>query len=112
NDGGQMQANASEIGDDDLAQAAAYFGGLLAPAPNGALATDSAEWTRGAALYRDGDVAAGILSCRSCHDDRDENRPKGPFLKAQHAAYLAKQLRDWRSGERTNDESMAAIAAK
>ena len=37
-----------------------------------------------------------------------------PLLKAQHAAYLAKQLRDWRSGERRNDvtEAMPAIAAK
>jgi len=35
-------------------------------------------------------------------------------LKAQHAGYLAKQLRDWRSGERRNDSSqiMPAVAAK
>src|SRR5947208_12526830 len=47
NDGGQMQATASEVGDDDLEKAAAYFGGLPAPPPDPSVATDSAEWKRG-----------------------------------------------------------------
>jgi cytochrome c553 len=114
NDGGQMVATASDVSDDDLAKAAEYFAGLPAPAPIDPPAGDTVEWQRGFALYQDGDAAANITSCRSCHDDREPNRPNGPFLKAQHAAYLAKQLRDWRSGARTNDESrtMPAIAAK
>jgi len=33
-------------------------------------------------------------------------------VAAQHAAYLAKQLRDWRAGARTNGVEMPAIAAK
>jgi cytochrome c553 len=114
NDGGQMAATASDVSDDDLAKAAEYFASLPAPAPSDSLASDSVQWKRGAALYQDGDAAASITSCRSCHDDREPNRPYGPLLKAQHAAYLAKQLRDWRSGARTNDvsQTMPAIAAK
>jgi cytochrome c553 len=114
NDGGQMEATASDISDDDLARVAAYFGGLPAPPPDGSFSMDSEEWRRGAALNQDGDPARGIASCRSCHEDSEGSRLQGPFLKAQHAAYLAKQLRDWRLGERTNDESqtMPAIAAK
>lgn len=114
NDGGQMAAIAGEIDDNDLAKSAAYFAGLPPPPPDPSLATDSEDWRRGAALYRDGDAVSGIASCGSCHDDAEPKRPDAPLLKAQHAGYLAKQLRDWRSGERRNDSSqiMPAVAAK
>jgi cytochrome c553 len=58
-DGGQMVAIASEIGDDELAKTAAYFGGLPAPPPDASPEMETAEWRRGAALYQDGDAAAG-----------------------------------------------------
>src|SRR5262245_8207835 len=114
NDGGQMQAIASDIVDDDLARTAAYFAGLPPPPLDGSVATNGEEWRRGAALYRGGDAASGITGCSSCHDDPEGKRPDAPLLKAQHGAYLAKQLRDWRSGERQNDVSrtMPAIAAR
>jgi cytochrome c553 len=114
NDGGQMQAVASDISDEDLARAADYFGGLAPPPPDASMAKGSAEWQRGAALYRDGDAKAGIERCRSCHESAERDHPQGPYLTAQHSAYLAKQLRDWRSGARTNDPShaMPALAAK
>jgi cytochrome c553 len=114
NDGGQMAAIAGEIDDKDLAKSAAYFAGLPAPPPDASLPTDSEAWRRGGALYRDGDAASGIARCSSCHDEAGSVRPDAPLLKAQHAGYLAKQLRDWRSGDRKNDVSrtMPAIAAK
>jgi len=114
NDGGQMAAIAGEIGDEDLAKSAAYFAGLPSPPPDGSLAVESEEWRRGAALYWDGDASSGIAKCSSCHDNAESKRPDAPLLKAQHAAYLAKQLGDWRSGERRNDSSqiMPAVAAK
>ena len=114
NDGGQMVAIAGEINDRDLARSAAYFAGLPAPPPDVSLLADSADWRRGAALYRHGDATVGIAPCSSCHEDANSERSGAPLLKSQHAAYLAKQLRDWRSGERGNDLShtMPAIAAK
>jgi cytochrome c553 len=114
NDGGQMAATAGEIDDQGLEESAAYFAGLPPPPPDLSVATDTQEWRRGAALYREGDAVAGIKRCSSCHDDADPKRPDAPLLKAQHTAYLAKQLRDWRSGERHNDptQTMPAIAAK
>jgi cytochrome c553 len=114
NDGGQMEATAADVSDDDLVETAAYFSGLPAPPPDGSVKTDTTEWRRGAALYQDGDAAIGIAPCQSCHDGTEQGKPPGPFLKAQHAAYLAKQLREWRSGERVNDvsHSMPAVAAR
>ena len=114
NDRGQMATVAGEIDDEALAKSAAYFAGLPAPPPDTSLTAESEEWRRGAAIYRDGEAASGIVKCSSCHDDPQSKRPDAPLLKAQHAAYLAKQLSDWRSGERNNDfsQTMPAIAAK
>jgi cytochrome c553 len=114
NDGGQMAAIAGDINDHDLAKSAAYFASLPAPPPDASLPTDTEDWRRGAALYREGDATVGISKCSSCHDDANSARIVAPILRAQHAAYLAKQLRDWRSGERRNDstQTMPAIAAR
>ena len=112
NDGGQMEASASDIADADLARTAAYFASLPPPPPDGAVQTNGPEWRRGAALYQDGDQAAGILPCGRCHDDAPPGQPQGPYLSSQHAPYLAKQLRDWRSGARTNSEEMPTIVTK
>ncbi len=114
NDGGQMASVAADIGDEDLAKAAEYFGGLPDPPPDSSLATESEEWLRGATLFRKGEPATGIAQCGACHDGAAPERADAPYLKAQHAAYLAKQLRDWRSGDRRNglDQVMPAIAAK
>lgn len=114
NDGGQMATIAAEIDDEGLAKSAAYFAALPAPPPDASLTAESEEWRRGAALYRHGEPASGIEKCSFCHDEKDSKRPDAPLLKAQHAAYLTKQLRDWRSGERRNDlsQTMPAIAAK
>jgi len=114
NDGGQMSAIAADVNDADLARSAAYFSELPAPPPDRSIASESEEWKRGAALFQDGDDAAGIVKCRACHDNTASKQLGVPFLKAQHADYLAKQLRDWRSGERRNDvsETMPAIAAR
>lgn len=113
NDGGQMAAIAGEINDKDLTKSAAYFADLPPP-PGTSLPVDSEDWKRGAALYRNGDSAAGIAQCSACHEGAAGQSLEAPFLTAQHAAYLAKQLQDWRSGERANDttQTMPAIAAK
>ncbi len=108
-----MVAIAGDIDEENLAKSAGYFAGLPAPPPDASQTTDSADWRRGAALYRDGDGVAGIAGCGSCHEPASA-RGDAPLLKAQHAAYLEKQLQDWRSGARNNDPSrfMPAIAGK
>ena len=117
NDGGQMGASASDIDDGFLAKTAAYFASLPPPPADASLQdassqTDGAKWRRGAALFQDGDTAAGIPPCRTCHDNVAAAEPPGPFLTSQHAPYLAKQLRDWRAGARANSAEMPMIAAK
>lgn len=43
--------------------------------------------------------------CAACHGaDGNGNNPEWPKLAGQHASYLAKQTREYRSGERQNEQ--------
>ena len=61
-----------------------------------------------------GDAEAGkakAVVCSACHGiDGNSVNPLWPNLAGQHAAYLAKQMRAFRSGER-KDPVMAPMAA-
>jgi len=54
-----------------------------------------------------GDVSAGrqkALMCQTCHGlDGRAKIPEAPNLAGQNALYLAKALKDYRSGARKND---------
>ena len=59
------------------------------------------------AAHADGDVAAGekkAQPCQACHGVDGNKTPDGqyPRLAGQYEDYLAKTLRDYRSGERKN----------
>ncbi len=58
-----------------------------------------------------GGVLAGIGRCQGCHgEDGDSLTPVIPKLAGQHASYLLKQLRDFKSGARKH-EIMSVMAA-
>ena len=59
----------------------------------------------GERIYRGGNRESGVPACIACHGPRGfGNGPAGfPRLAGQHATYTAKQLEDWRIGNRTND---------
>ncbi|MFL0811283.1 MAG: cytochrome c4 [Agarilytica sp.] len=71
----------------------------------------------GARVYRSGNLENGVPACTGCHSPRGMgNAPAGyPRLSGQHADYIAKQLRDFRAGNRTNDgatSEMREVAKK
>lgn len=61
-----------------------------------------------------GDAAAGKSKsavCTACHGaDGNSTNPLWPNLAGQHAAYMVKQLKDFKSGAR-KDPMMAPMAA-
>ena len=72
---------------------------------------------RGEALYRGGKLEDGMPACVGCHLPNGEglNLALYPKLNGQHASYTAKQLTDFREGDRVNDGDamiMRSIAAK
>ena len=67
----------------------------------------------GNVIHAGGDVAAGKAKsaiCVACHGaDGNSVNPVWPKLAGQHAAYLEKQIKDFRDGRR-KDPMMSAMA--
>ena len=109
-----MTSQAVMLSDQDMADLAVYFESL--PGPAQAVA-DPDLVGKGEALYRGGEVSKEIAACIACHGPTGAGNPAAnyPALKGQHAAYTAKQLRDYASGERVSDGKtrvMREIAGK
>ncbi|WP_172597734.1 c-type cytochrome [Sulfuriflexus mobilis] len=70
----------------------------------------------GKRLYHTGIKNRGVAACASCHGITALGNPtvKYPALAGQHREYINKALKDFRSGERSNDPQslMRNIAAK
>ncbi|WP_373386715.1 cytochrome c [Pseudomonas alcaligenes] len=109
----EMTGMLTNLSDQDLADIAAYF----ASQKMSVGAADPKLVERGEALFRGGKLAEGMPACTGCHspDGAGLAAASFPKLGGQHAQYVAKQLTDFREGNRTNDGDamiMRAIAAK
>ena len=109
-----MTSQAMMLSDEDMADLAVFYAGL--PAPVQAVA-DPDLVGKGEALYRGGDVTNQVAACIACHGPTGTGNPAAayPALKGQHAAYTAKQLKDYASGDRVSDGKtriMREIAGK
>jgi cytochrome c553 len=108
----QMTPVAAQLTHDQLAQVAAYFGGLKAgPALGKAdvLAEDHI-----ARLILRGDPARRLPPCESCHARGVGGPPEAPIIAGQNSAYIAAQLHAYKDGARRNDvyRRMRDIAAR
>ena len=109
-----MTSQALMLSEQDMADLAVYFESLSGPAQ---AVADPDLVARGEALYRGGEVSNQVAACAACHGPSGAGNPAAryPALKGQHAAYTAKQLRDYASGERESDGKtriMREIAGK
>jgi cytochrome c553 len=70
-----------------------------------------ADVAAGEALYSNGDASRGVTACLTCHGPKGQSAVgTWPKLSAQHAAYLAKQLRNFKEGSRANPVMMGMAA--
>ena len=107
-----MSAQATGLSDQDMADLAAYYSKL-----NGSQgAADEKLAAAGAKLYRGGNKKKGVAACSSCHSPTGAGNPEANFpkLSGQHAPYVEKAMKDFRSGTRSNDMNsmMRNIAEK
>ncbi|MGH1352004.1 MAG: c-type cytochrome [Methyloligellaceae bacterium] len=113
NDGGQMEAIVTEVDEENIPLIAKYFSGLEVPAP---VITDISDETfrKANQLFLKGDKGREIPACSGCHVKSNKEYNSAPFLTAQHASYLEKQLLNFKDKTRGNDknEIMQNIAAK
>lgn len=91
---------------DDKARAdlAAYFSSQKRS--DGVAAEDQVEL--GGKIYRGGNKASGVAACMACHGPTGAGNPAANFpnLAGQQAIYVAKALKDFRSGARATDPNM------
>ena len=109
----EMTGLLDNLSDQDLADMAAFY----ASQQMSVGAADPKLVEAGQALFRGGKLDEGMPACIGCHmpDGSGMAAAGFPKLAGQHATYTAKQLTDFREGNRTNDGEamiMRAIAAK
>lgn len=107
-----MEPMVASLSEEDMADLAAFFS-TQARTPGQA---DPAQVELGERLYRAGNAKTGVAACSGCHGPAGNGNPGADFpsLHGQHAAYMEKALKDFRSGTRTTDPNkmMRDIAAK
>ncbi|MFV3403882.1 MULTISPECIES: c-type cytochrome [Pseudomonas] len=109
----EMTGMLANFNDQDLADIAAYFSSQKGSVG----AADPKLVERGRALFNGGDLEKGMPACTGCHSPNGAGLALAgfPHLGGQHAQYVAKQLTDFREGNRTNDGdamTMRTIAGK
>ncbi|MFK0569730.1 c-type cytochrome [Endozoicomonas sp.] len=109
----EMAPFVSTLSKQDIEDLAAWYASQ--PAPLGA--TDPKYVSLGEALYRGGDAKKAIPACSACHSITGKGNYLAGFpqIAGQKPEYTAKQLRDFREGDRTNDgdiKIMRTIAEK
>jgi len=107
-----MAMMAASVSEQDVADIAAYFAAQPAMAAAKPRA-DSVQHGAIARLFRQGDASRQVLPCAACHGAAGEGLAgAGPVIGGQGRRYLAQQLHNWRSGERSNHPAMRATAAQ
>src|SRR5262245_8006234 len=107
NDGGAMSGIAETLNDAEIEIIVRHFARqVLRPRA----AEEEGDVVTGRRLYFSG--KPGVAACVSCHGTASPKIAAAPRISGQHAAYLAKQLADFRDGARRNDVQgvMPAIA--
>ncbi|MDO9225531.1 MAG: c-type cytochrome [Pseudomonadota bacterium] len=107
-----MAPNVTKLSADDMLNLAAYFS---AQQPKPRQAKDASLIAEGQKLYKGGNAGSGVPACASCHGPSGAGIPTlFPRLAGQHSKYVLTQLKNFRSGDRSNDggKMMQVIAKK
>lgn len=117
-----MSPMAQPLGAKDIEDIAAYFAtGTPQPATGTA-----ASMATGRQIYEGGRHRPAVIACKGCHSPNGAGNGNvakmmaapmaviAPAIGSQHAAYVLRQLKAYRSGQRTNDVGriMGEIASR
>ncbi len=97
-----MTPPAQALTPDELAAVAAYFGRMREGPVLGSANISTADDEMVRLIHR-GDPARRLAPCESCHAAGSGGPPETPAIAGQNRAYLERQLRAFRDGERRND---------
>ena len=98
-----MTPMATTLSDQDMEDLAAYYATQTATG----LEADPEKVPVGQRLFRGGDERLGIAACVACHGPSGDGNPTAlyPAIRSQHASYVEKQLKEYRSGTRQTDQN-------
>ena len=107
----EMTGMLDSLSDQDMADIGAYFA-----SQTGSIGATKPELVEaGEMMYRAGNAAKSIAACTACHSPTGAGLAQAgfPALGGQHAAYISKQLKAFRTETRTNDDAkiMRQVAA-
>ena len=96
-----MAPMVAPLSEQDMADLAAWFSSQ----ERSINAPDEEKARQGEGIYRGGVAAKSVAACMACHGPSGAGNPPAgyPALYGQHAAYVAKALKDYRSGVRSTD---------
>ncbi|MBI3899454.1 MAG: cytochrome c4 [Gammaproteobacteria bacterium] len=99
-----MAGMAAPLSDKEAKDLAVYFSSqTLTPG----VATSKELAQLGGRIYRGGNAKTGVSACMSCHGPSGHGiPPRFPRVTGQNAAYTEKQLLDFKSARRKNDDSV------
>lgn len=107
-----MSPMAAPLSPQDMKDLAAYYAGQTIKPGAG----NEKKIELGKTLYKGGNLTSHVTACASCHSPTGMGNPasKYPRVSGQHAAYIVKQLKDFKSQARNNDDSsmMRSIAKR
>ncbi len=97
----EMTGMVENLSPQDVSDIAAFYASQAAPVGQ----AKESSVAIAEQLYRGGNVDKGIPACTACHSPNGAGNvlAKFPRIGGQHPDYIAKQLRDFREGNRVND---------
>jgi cytochrome c553 len=96
-----MAGQVASLSEQDMEDLAAFFS---AQKPTIGTA-DEVDFETGQRIYRGGNKVTGVAACMACHGPAGAGNPAArfPMLSGQNADYTVKQLKAFRSADRSND---------
>ena len=98
-----MDEQIKAINEEDIKNLAAYF---ASQKTKPGIANPD-QVALGQAIYKGGNTSTGVTACAACHGPTGAGNlaAKYPKVSGQQATYVAKQLKDFKSGARSNDNA-------
>ena len=97
-----MQPIAKGLNDAEIKAVAQYYaaarGTSMAPAPQPAEVI-----ARGQQIAKEGDAAANVMACETCHGPNGQGNPPIPYLASQYRQYTVLQMQMYSQGLRKSD---------
>ncbi|MTD33037.1 c-type cytochrome [Paludibacterium denitrificans] len=105
-----MMGMAATLSDADMLNVTAYFSQQK---PKAREASDKTQMPLGKKIYQAGNSYTHVPACMACHGPAGKGIPdQFPRLGSQHAAYIAKQLNDFKVGTARKNPTMSDIASR